>query len=160
MARIWNRAQHEPAKDLPMLAPLRQPPVTEQPGARDTLRLHTTPRARRAHSFASRAQARVTQLLQLAHVQINGPAATDIQVHNPRLYTRVLEHGSIGFGEAYMDGWWDAEDLDGLLFLLLDARLDERLAGIDDITLFLRAKLVNLQRGRRAWEVGSSHYDL
>ena len=108
----------------------------------------------------ARSQVRVQTLLAAAGVTIDGAQATDIQVHNSRLYARVLGHGSLGLGESYMDGWWDAADLDGFLFRLLDARLDEKVGGFDDFWLFLKSRLVNPQRGRRAYEVGERHYDL
>ncbi|WP_088243550.1 class I SAM-dependent methyltransferase [Calothrix rhizosoleniae] len=31
-------------------------------------------------------------------------------IHNPHTYDRVLAFGALGFGEAYMDGWWDEEN--------------------------------------------------
>jgi cyclopropane-fatty-acyl-phospholipid synthase len=108
----------------------------------------------------NRAHARVEELLNLAGVRIGGDAPTDIRVHDPHLYTRVLAHGSLGLGEAYMDGWWDTDDLDGFLFRLLDTRLDERVGGLDDAWLYVKSRLLNLQRGRRAYEVGERHYDL
>lgn len=106
------------------------------------------------------ARDRVEGLLAQAGVQANGPAATDIQVHDPQLYERVLAHGSLGLGEAYMEGAWDAQDLDGFLFKLLDARLDEALHTFDDLLLHLKARVLNMQRGQRAWQVGERHYDL
>ena len=108
----------------------------------------------------STARNRVESLLTLAGVRIDGDAPTDLQVHDEHLYARIIAHGSLGLGEAYMDGWWNAADLDGFLFRLLAAHLDERVGGIDDAALFLRAKLVNMQRGRRAYKVGEQHYDL
>jgi cyclopropane-fatty-acyl-phospholipid synthase len=108
----------------------------------------------------TRAHARVEELLNLAGVAIDGSAPTDIRVNDPRLYSRILAHGSLGLGEAYMDGWWDTDDLDGFLFRLLDTRLDERVGGFDDAWLYLKSRLVNLQRGRRAYEIGERHYDL
>jgi hypothetical protein len=39
---------------------------------------------------------------------------------------RVLFNGSRGLGEAYMLGWREAQDLDGFIYRLLTARLDER----------------------------------
>ena len=42
-----------------------------------------------------------------------------LQVHDPRFYERVLRQGSIGLGESYADGWWDTDDLTGLLRLAL-----------------------------------------
>ncbi|MFC4820747.1 cyclopropane fatty acyl phospholipid synthase [Dokdonella ginsengisoli] len=108
----------------------------------------------------SRAHARIESLLAAAGLHIDGPAPSDIQVHDQRLYSRVLAHGSLGLGESYMDGWWDADDLDGFLSRLLDAHLDERVGGVEDAWLFLKSRVVNLQRGRRAYEVGEQHYDL
>ena len=111
------------------------------------------------HSHAP-SRARVQELLDVADVWIDGIRPTDLRVHDERLYTRVITHGSLGFGEAYMDGWWDADDLDGLFYRLMKAHIDERVGGVDDAALFLRAKLLNMQRGRRAYRVGQLHYDL
>jgi len=105
-------------------------------------------------------RARVEQLLAHAGVTINGPAATDVAVHDDDLYARVMAHGSLGLGEAYMDGWWDVRDLDGFLYRLMQARLDEKVHGLEDIWLALQARLVNLQRGERAFAIGERHYDL
>jgi cyclopropane-fatty-acyl-phospholipid synthase len=108
----------------------------------------------------ARSHARIESLLAVAGVRINGATPTDLRVHDPRLYSRILAHGSLGLGEAYMDGWWDADDLDGFLFRLLDAHLDEKVGTLEDAWLFLKARLVNLQRGRRAYVIGEHHYDL
>jgi len=51
---------------------------------------------------------RVSELLASTDVKINGERDWDIQVHNDKLYRRVLADGSLGLGESYMDGWWDA----------------------------------------------------
>ena len=110
--------------------------------------------------FHEPARARIQALLDAADIWIDGIRPTDLRVHDDRLYARVISHGSLGFGEAYMDGWWDADDLDGLFFRLMMAHIDERVGGIDDAALFLRAKLLNMQRGRRAYRVGRMHYDL
>ena len=65
------------------------------------------------------ARNRIESLLAFAGARIDGNAPSDLQVHDERLYSRIVAHGSLGFGEAYMDGWWDAADLDGFLFRLL-----------------------------------------
>jgi cyclopropane-fatty-acyl-phospholipid synthase len=59
-----------------------------------------------------------------------------------------------------MDGGWECKALDLLFARLLTARLDERVVTFDDIWAALRARLVNLQRGRLAWTVAKRHYDL
>ena len=108
----------------------------------------------------TRAQARIEALLNFAGVEIDGNAPTDMRVNDPRVYSRILAHGSLGLGEAYMDGWWDTGDLDGFLFRLLDTRLDERVGGWEDAWLHIKSRLLNLQRGQRAYEIGERHYDL
>ena len=35
-------------------------------------------------------------------------------VHNPKLFGRIVRDGEMGFAEAYMDGWWETEDLESL----------------------------------------------
>ncbi|EQD31336.1 Cyclopropane-fatty-acyl-phospholipid synthase, partial [mine drainage metagenome] len=71
--------------------------------------------------------------------------------HDDRLYARTFAHGSLGFGEAYMDGWWDVADLTGMLARVIGARIDDRLHNLDTLIAHLRARWLNLQRGRHAW---------
>jgi cyclopropane-fatty-acyl-phospholipid synthase len=62
-------------------------------------------------------------LLGLAGVKINGDKPYDIQVHNEKFYRRVLGQRELGFGESYMDGWWDAAKIDELVNKILAADL-------------------------------------
>src|SRR5690606_2097279 len=103
---------------------------------------------------------RVRGLLAAADVRIDGDRSWDIQVHGGRLYARLLAGGSLALGDAYMDGWWDATQLDGLLARLLAAGLERRSPGLADLRDALLARLLNLQAGRRAFAVGERHYDL
>ena len=109
---------------------------------------------------AARDQDVVARLLEEADVRIGGGRPWDIHVHDQRFFRRVLAHASLGMGESYMDGWWDCAALDDMLARLLAARLDQRVHTVDDAWTALRARLLNLQRGRRAWEVAERHYDL
>ncbi|ATA18948.1 cyclopropane fatty acyl phospholipid synthase [Gibbsiella quercinecans] len=103
----------------------------------------------------------VENMLSEAGIAINGNNACDIQVHNPELFKRVLQEGSLGFGESYMDGWWDCERLDILFTQILRAGIDERLPkNMADIARILYARLFNRQSRRRAWQVGKEHYDI
>jgi cyclopropane-fatty-acyl-phospholipid synthase len=103
---------------------------------------------------------RASGLLKQAGIHINGDAPIDLQVHDERLYNRVFARGSLGLGEAYMDGWWDAEDLPGLCTRLLTAGLDLELKTLDTLLAHLKARFINLQRGEHAFEIGKVHYDL
>ncbi len=102
---------------------------------------------------------KITSLLAQAGLRLNGHAAYDPQIHNDHFFARIVVHGSLGLGESYMDGWWDAQDLDGMLFRMLTARLDQQVHGLDDAWLWLKSTLLNLQRGRRAYVIGERHYD-
>ena len=51
----------------------------------------------------------IKSLLHTAGIELNGEGEADIQVNNPDFYKRVLQYGSLGLGESYMDGWWDAK---------------------------------------------------
>src|SRR6185437_10115525 len=103
---------------------------------------------------------RVERLLERADVRVDGDRPWDLRAHDQRVFARALAHGSLGLGEAYMDGWWDADDLDGFFFRVLDARLDEQLHNFDTLRAHLRARFINLQRGRRAFKIGKAHYDI
>ncbi len=99
-------------------------------------------------------------MLAEAGVRIGGGREWDPQVHDERFFTRVLAQGSLGLGEAYMDGWWDARSLDGFLERLLQARLDCRVRGLAGVGDALLARLSNRQSRARSGEVGRRHYDL
>jgi hypothetical protein len=55
---------------------------------------------------------RVAALLAEADVRLDGSRPWDLQVRDPRLFARVLAQGSLGLGEAYMDGDWDSDSLE------------------------------------------------
>ncbi|MEL5666822.1 cyclopropane fatty acyl phospholipid synthase [Serratia ureilytica] len=103
----------------------------------------------------------VEEMLAEAGVAINGPRAWDIRVNNPGLFKRILQEGSLGFGESYMDGWWECERLDMLFTRILQAGVDERLPkSLSDIARIAYARLFNRQSRKRAWQVGKEHYDI
>ncbi|MEE4409777.1 MULTISPECIES: cyclopropane fatty acyl phospholipid synthase [unclassified Serratia (in: enterobacteria)] len=103
----------------------------------------------------------VEEMLAAAGIAINGNNACDLQVHNPGLFKRILQEGSLGFGESYMDGWWDCERLDALFTRILHFGVDERLPKhLTDITRIAYARLFNRQSRKRAWQVGKEHYDI
>lgn len=52
------------------------------------------------------------EMLSQAGITINGTRPQDIRVKNPEFFHRVLQEGSLGLGESYMDGWWECDRLD------------------------------------------------
>ena len=107
-----------------------------------------------------RFRSRIERLFGECGIDIDGPNAWDIQVHDDDFYPRLIADGSLGLGESYMDGWWEVRDLDGFIYRLLAANLDERIGAWRNALAWLTASLLNLQRRSRAFEVGQRHYDL
>ncbi|HET7676190.1 MAG TPA: cyclopropane fatty acyl phospholipid synthase [Gammaproteobacteria bacterium] len=102
---------------------------------------------------------RAAELLRTADIEIDGGRPWDIRVHDPRLFTRAFAEGSLGVGEAYMDGWWDCARLDEFFARLLRAQIDTQVLTWKDALRSLRARLINLQSRSRAFEIGRRHYD-
>lgn len=109
----------------------------------------------------SRARDVLSDLLAVADIRINGSRPWDIAVHNDRFFGRVLASGSLGFGESYMDAWWDCDALDEMCCRAMRARLDQRFAlRLPNLWTLVTALLVNQQTIRRSRKVGRIHYDL
>ena len=105
-------------------------------------------------------RARVERLLEGSDVTLDGTAPWDIRVHDPRFFARTLALGSLGFGDAYVDGWWDADDLGGCLERLIRHGTDRRSGRNLRRLAAARLRLRNVQRGAGSWAVGRRHYDL
>ncbi|MET3930646.1 cyclopropane-fatty-acyl-phospholipid synthase [Lysobacter sp. OAE881] len=105
-------------------------------------------------------RSRVEQLLSLADVRLDGDRPWDLHVEDERFHARVLSQGSLGLGESYMDGWWRVPSLDGMLYRMIAADLDQKVHGIGLALDALRARFTNLQSRRRSFQVGERHYDL
>lgn len=100
-------------------------------------------------------------MLAEAGIHVSDEPQGDIQVHNPEIYNRILREGSMGLGEAYMEGWYDCEHLDEVIVRLFKAGLSQKLANTwKSRALSLYSTVFNPQSYRKAFEVGRKHYDL
>ncbi|HSG89121.1 MAG TPA: cyclopropane fatty acyl phospholipid synthase [Pseudomonadales bacterium] len=106
------------------------------------------------------ARARIASLLERADVRIGGDRPWDLQVHDERLYARILAQATLGLGEAYMDRWWDCDALDVMLTKVMRADVRAHIRPLSLVAPVLKAKLFNLQSLPRAFQVGERHYDL
>lgn len=95
-----------------------------------------------------------------ADVAFDGVRPWDMMVHDDRLWRRIVSEGSLGAGEAYMDGWWDCRSLDEFFARILRAGIDREVISINNLRLVLSARLQNLQTPQRAASVAHRHYDL
>lgn len=100
------------------------------------------------------------KLLAAAGITVNGTQPWDIQVHDERLYLRCLLHGSLGLGEAYMDGWWDCEAIDECIRRLLSVQVPQTIGWLARIPLWFDSRFINRQRGKGAFVIGEHHYDI
>ncbi len=101
-------------------------------------------------------------ILSLADVEINGGRPSDIRVNDPRFYQRLLSDRSMGLGESYMEGWWDAPALDECMAKIIRAKLANKVKPTwAMIWNFAKAKLLNMQKkGARSSKVIDEHYEL
>jgi cyclopropane-fatty-acyl-phospholipid synthase len=90
--------------------------------------------------------------------------SVNVRVHDPRFYSEIAFGGSIGAGEAYMQGYWSVDDLTGLMRILLQNRgvLDGMEGGVARVTAPLQKAL---HWAARNTHTGSrrniaAHYDL
>ncbi len=87
-----------------------------------------------------------------------------VRVNDARFYSDVAFAGSIGAGEAYMQGYWQTSDLTGLVRLLLRNRevLDGMETGLARLTVPTQKLLHRLNRNTAAGSRRNiaAHYDL
>lgn len=108
----------------------------------------------------TRERAAIATLLEKADIRIGGDRPWDIRVLDERLYGRVLAHGSLGLGEAYMEGWWECDRVDLFIERLLRAGKRANEVTLSFIWLSIKMRLFNLQSRRGARRVIGAHYDL
>ncbi len=111
--------------------------------------------------MSAKSRKMIEELLHSAGIAINGSRPWDIVVHNERLYDRLLSGGALAVGESYMEGWWDCAALDQFFDRIFRARLDQKIKSRRELLWHIsRARLFNLQKNRRAYQVGEQHYDV
>jgi cyclopropane-fatty-acyl-phospholipid synthase len=98
-------------------------------------------------------------LLAKAGITINGNQPWDLLVREPRAYGRILSGGSVGFGEAFMDGWLDCKRIDMLAERAYRADLAAKVEVKHALFEAFKAKLSPFGSPSRSFEIGERHYD-
>jgi cyclopropane fatty-acyl-phospholipid synthase-like methyltransferase len=83
-----------------------------------------------------------------------------MQIYQPLVFRRAITEGNLGLGEAYMDGWWECDDLEEFFFRLLSSKADEKIVTPVNLIEKWIGKTVNLQNPLRAFTVGETHYNI
>jgi cyclopropane-fatty-acyl-phospholipid synthase len=91
-----------------------------------------------------------------------GPAIL-LDVHNDDSFARLIREGDNGFADAYLEGWWSTDDLQGFMDLLLykNEAVFDGFPGMGLVRFYerLRHMLRNNSRGQARKNI-SYHYDL
>jgi cyclopropane-fatty-acyl-phospholipid synthase len=112
-------------------------------------------------SRQSQSRKAVEDLFALAGIRINGKNEWDIHVTNDEFFHRLLADGSVGFGDSYIEGWWDCSRLDELFYRITRFRLAEKVSRSTHFLVpVLISRLFNMQSKQRAFRNGQAHYDL
>jgi cyclopropane-fatty-acyl-phospholipid synthase len=127
---------------------------------------NTTERALKSHQSLKDmltmdfAKQKITRLFHDAGITVNGENDWDIQVHDEHFYNKVLMKWSLGFGESYMDGWWDTRSLDQLIYKMQISNIESKNKNLPGKIDEYKARLINQQTKLRAQKVAHVHYDL
>jgi len=111
--------------------------------------------------YSQSAKQRVTQLLSIAGISVNGNAPWDIKVHNDNFYEKVLTGGSLALGESYMAGWWDCDRRDEFFSHVLSTNLENTVKKNAKLQAqIMLTKIFNYQTPSLAFDNVHKHYDI
>jgi cyclopropane-fatty-acyl-phospholipid synthase len=109
----------------------------------------------------SDAESIIRELFTLAGIEIGGSKVGDIRVRDQRFYERVLRDASVGFGETYMEDWWETDKLDVTIDKMMRANLKQKITGSWRMrALTVKAVMLNLQHKSRSSASVEAHYDI
>lgn len=110
----------------------------------------------------------VKDYLEKANVKCNSNEPISINVFNDQFYKKTFLKGSFGFGESYVDGWWESPELNSVVFNLARFRLvsptknsiAETKINLSTSLYWLMHKIFNYQTIKKSFEVIEKHYHL
>lgn len=102
----------------------------------------------------------IQRLATLAGIELG----KDVQIHNEECYNQIIRDGSLGLGESYMQGCWDADNLDDFFYKIARSKLSsEYISFSDKVYLALNwiyGCIFNHQSIEKSKQVAVEHYDL
>lgn len=104
---------------------------------------------------------KISSLLELADIHIDGNRSWDIKVHSKEFFKRIWKRPSLGLGESYMEKLWDCEKLDELFFRVLRQISVKNFYRLSTILRVLIGEFIaNQQSKLRSLRVAKKHYNL
>lgn len=91
-----------------------------------------------------------------------GPAV-ELVVHNTDSFARLIREGDLGFSDAYLEGWWSTDDLQGFMDLLMSRNIHvfDSFPGMGFVRVYERMRhWMNRNSKAQAAKNISHHYDL
>src|SRR5688572_23218460 len=105
------------------------------------------------------ATAQLEALLKDADITLNGSRPWDPQIHSNEFWTRLYSQGTLGLGEAYMEGIWDVGDMAEFFNRILLADVASALKPTTNLVWQVaQAKVLNMQTVARSKRVAKIHY--
>jgi cyclopropane-fatty-acyl-phospholipid synthase len=112
-------------------------------------------------SVANGSRALAETLLGKVGVTINGDEPWSIRVRDERVWHRVLAQRQLGFGESYMDGWWECDQMDEMLTRVIAGDLLRQIRPSPKmLAAAATSRVMNRQTKIRAEKNARYHYDI
>lgn len=102
-----------------------------------------------------------SDLLAQADIRMDGSRPWDIDLRDAKALDRILSTGSLGLGEAYVEGQWECGAIDQFFDKILSSRLHRKVQVNPSLVLqIVKSRFVNMQSRDRSRKVAEIHYDL
>ena len=103
------------------------------------------------------------QILEGSGITVNGSNTFDIRIkegYEKILYERIIQNGSSGLGDSYVDGWWECDAIDEFFCRILSAGLDKKYRfTIGNVVDYIQS-LFNQQNRHAAKANAQHHYNI
>lgn len=100
-------------------------------------------------------------LLAEADVRTDGARPWDMRTRDQSVADRLLAEGSLGLGDAYVEGLWECERLDEFFHRVLASKLESRVRPSFALLVHAaKAKVFNMQTRSKSRKVAEIHYNL
>ena len=102
-----------------------------------------------------------TNLFAQAGIPINGPEPYSMQVHDERIWDRLMDQRLLGLAEGYVDGWWSCEKVDEMLTRFTNIDLAKQIPMSPSIAIASAwSRIANRQNRSRSPKNAEFHYGI